>query len=174
MIHSSNDSVIVSALRKGQVRRAVSLLIDSFNDELYAYCDALLGRAGAAVYQRALAAAIGGLAAFPGETSLRAWLFSITRREVLDYRWEHPDTYPGARDEGHCPLPRAALDHEDAALQAVPEADRELLLLRFWHGLRMDEVAFVVGRPPAEVRRRAGLALLTYSAALVRGGAEPC
>ncbi len=179
MIQSSNDNIIVSALRKGQVRRAVSLLLDSFNDELFAYCATMLDdSAVATVYQRALMVAIGNLAAFDGQTTLRAWLFSTARRAIMDHQWESPSIYPGAREDGYCPLPppgEVAPGDESGnePMIMLPQADRELLQLRFWHGLRLREVAFVVGRPVAEVRRSASEALILLSTNLRAGGSLP-
>lgn len=177
MIQSSSESIIVSALRRGQVRRAVGMLVDSYNDDLYAYCASLLGPAsGARVYQQALASAISNLGSYQEKVTLRGWLFAIARRTVLDYQREHPVLYPCAQEEGHCPVPPEAETAEDADgadLASLPPATRELLQLRLWHGLRLRDVAFVVDRPADEVRRQASDALALLSLMSGRAGQAP-
>lgn len=168
MIQPANESVIVTALRRGQVRRAVGMLVDSYNDDLYCYCVSLLGGAsGARVYQQALAAAIGNLGSFQGQASLRAWIFAIARGAILDHMWRHPALYPEAQEVGYCPAakPGSGADEDpqrDAGaddLSRVSEPIREVLQLRLWHGLRLREVAFVVDRPVDQVRRQASDAM---------------
>ena len=168
MIQPSSENVIVTALRRGQVRRAVGMLVDSYNDDLYCYCASLLGTAsGARVYQQALAAAIGNLGSYQGQASLRAWLFAIARGATLEHQWRHPALYPEAREQGYCPLPdqrRAADERQPRAAETVdlsqfPPATQEILQLRLWHGLHLREVAFVIGRPVGEVRHQASEAL---------------
>jgi RNA polymerase sigma-70 factor (ECF subfamily) len=62
-----------------------------------------------------------------------------------------PACSPGVESELECSARRRALV---AALVAVGERDRELLLLRFWDGLAPREIAGVVGVSPVTVRAR--------------------
>jgi len=166
MIQSSSESIIVSALRRGQVRRAVGMLVDSYNDDLYTYCASLLGPAsGARVYQQALAAAISNLGSYQEKMTLRGWLFAIARRTILNHKREHPALYPGAHEDGHCPVPDQPAESTPGGedLASLPPETRELLQLRLWHGLSLREVAFVVDRPVDQVRRQASDALALLS-----------
>lgn len=100
-----------------------------------------------------------GLHAFEGdEGRFAAWLFTIARRRVIDYRRtavRRPpallgvdlDDRPGADD------PAAAVTDSAAALLArlTPE-QAEVITLRVLAGLSADEVAEVVGRTPGAVR----------------------
>ena len=172
MIQPSSENVIVTALRRGQVRRAVGMLVDSYNDDLYCYCASLLGPAsGGRVYQQALAGAIGNLDSYQGQSSLRAWLFAIARGAILEHQWRHPALYPGAREQGYCPLPEPGSscegeqpsNAETVDLTILPQATQEILQLRLWHGLRLREVAFMTGQPVDEVRRHASDALTLFA-----------
>jgi RNA polymerase sigma-70 factor (ECF subfamily) len=60
------------------------------------------------------------------------------------------------------------------AVAALPEADREVLLMRHFEGLSNQEVAFLLGLDPATASKRHGRALLRLRQALLDGGlAEP-
>jgi len=56
-MHSMSETVIVAALRKGNLRRAVELILDSYQDEVFGYCARLVEPGGSDLN--------------PGETLLR-------------------------------------------------------------------------------------------------------
>jgi RNA polymerase sigma-70 factor (ECF subfamily) len=64
------------------------------------------------------------------------------------------------------PTPSETIDHQELVLRVrhavaeLPEADREILLLRTFEGLSFEEVAFLLGIEPAAARKRHGRALL--------------
>ena len=60
------------------------------------------------------------------------------------------------------------------AVAGLPEADREVLLMRNFEGLSNQEVAYLLGLDPATASKRHGRALLRLRQALLDGGlAEP-
>lgn len=156
----AREGTIIAALRCGDVKRAVELLLEAYQDEVYAYCARLVGPAQAVrVYHRVLAAAIDDLPARDGTTSLRAWLFGIARRTVTH---QHRVAQPGAQAldpsyipvsltelRGACPVRESDVDRAMAELSAEV---REVLQLVLWHGLTLAEVARVTERTEAQTR----------------------
>jgi RNA polymerase sigma-70 factor (ECF subfamily) len=56
------------------------------------------------------------------------------------------------------------------AVAQLPEADREILLMRTFEGLSFEEVAYTLGIDPAAARKRHGRALLRLHKILSEGG----
>lgn len=99
---------------------------------------------------------------FKGEGSYRAWLFTIARNTVATWRAErkkklvpiedlpeHPDPAPSAQS--------LAIASEDSALlwtavAHLPEAQREVVRLRYRRELTIDEIARVTRRSSGAVR----------------------
>ena len=99
--------------------------------------------------------------------SARAWLFRSVRNAALNQvrsrrrrraREQRPRAGPAAWFQ---PNPAAPIDAEAvrAAVAALPEAQREIIVLRIWAGLTLAEAAEVVGRPVSTLfsRYQAGL-----------------
>ncbi len=104
------------------------------------------------------------LLAVPEEKRL-AWLLSVAQHKLVDYyrvssrRQQVPLDAVAATleaDEARSPE-AAALRHERhaslrAALQALPQTQREVVQLRFGEGLRCTEIATVLGKREGAVR----------------------
>jgi RNA polymerase sigma factor (sigma-70 family) len=104
------------------------------------------------------------LLAVPEEKRL-AWLLSVAQHKLVDYyrlsgRRQHLplDAVAGALEADEALAPEAvALRHEQdadlrAALQALPQTQREVVQLRFGEGLRCTEIATVLGKREGTVR----------------------
>ena len=115
-----------------------------------------------------------GLAGFTGdEAGLRAWVFTIAHRRLLD-DWRRRSRRPQAADDPADLSGHAGGDVEDDALtrlgaEAVerlcgelPPDQRSVLLLRILADLTVDQVAQVLGRSVASVKalQRRGLRTL--------------
>jgi RNA polymerase sigma-70 factor, ECF subfamily len=121
------------------------------------------------------AAAVAAIDRFRGEASVLTWLISIARRKLIDAarrRGRHPellevDLLPGTLDmaalsgcgENAAPeSPAAALQRRETAAEvrrlvlALPEAQREALLLRCVEELSLAEIARVLGRSENAVK----------------------
>ncbi len=99
---------------------------------------------------------------FKGDGTYRSWLFTIARNTVASWRAErkkklvpiedlpeHPDPAPSA--------PALAIASEDRALlwdaiARLPEAQREVVRLRYWRELTIDEIARLTRRSSGAVR----------------------
>jgi RNA polymerase sigma factor (sigma-70 family) len=181
-VPSTSEIVIVTALRSGNVRRAVELLLDIYQDELFGYCARLAGaREAQSVYQAVLIAATEQLAVLEGRTSIRAWLFQLARGAILHYQRGNHHLFPGALADGYAPVagpddaPGLRLRDEvvERFLAQADAATTEILQLALWHGLSLGEVALVVGRSEAEVRRKAAAGLAQLDLEISRRGGAP-
>ena len=173
---STSETAIVTALRSGDVRRAVELILDVYQEDIFSYCVRLVG-AGEAVsaYQRILATALEEISSLSGQASIRAWLFRIARTAALYFHRRHHHQFSGALEAGYVPtigpgdVPglRVADEVLDQCLLEIEPAALEVLQLALWHGLGLAEVAYVVDRREPEVRRMAtqGLRLLDFQIA---------
>lgn len=112
----------------------------------------------AQVFYKALSAA----GTFKGEGSYRAWLFTIARNSVATWRAERTKRLVPIDDVAHHldPAPSAqslAIASEDRdllweAVGRLPEAQREVVSLRYRRELSIDEIARVTRRSTGAVR----------------------
>lgn len=182
MLHSMSETVIVAALRKGNLRRAVELILDSYQDEVYGYCARLVTPAEAVqVYQQVMTTALEELTTFTGTTSIRAWLYGIARRTILHFHRTRVGSYPDAREADYAPVacpdevPVLKLMDEDleACIGRISPLAREVLQLSLWQGLALPEVAHVVGCSEPRARHLAAEGLHSLSLELSRSNSTP-
>jgi DNA-directed RNA polymerase specialized sigma24 family protein len=177
----TGETVIVTALRSGNVRRAVELMLDIYQDEVFGYCARLCGiREALRVYQMVLASALDALSTLEERITVRAFLFQIARAAVLHHQRSTPILFPSAHTPSHAPIagPEDApgIQLRDEVIERwqilLDPSTIEILQLALWQGLHPAEVALVVGRSELEVRRKAsaGLALLDLEISRQRGG----
>ena len=140
------------------------------------------------------AAALAALPRFRGDSGHYAWLLGIARRKIVDatrrrrHRPELLDTDLTedereslglllATDIGE--LPEEVVQHEEARqemrklLAALPEAQRETLLLQVVHDLSIREIAQVIGRSEAAANsllQRARAAIYRHGRSYFLGG----
>ena len=112
----------------------------------------------AAVFLKALSAGH----TFRGEGSYRAWLFAIARNTLANYRTEKarllipvaelPD---GSTEEDSPTVVALAKEERDLIWEVVgnlPEAQREVIRLRYLKDLTIDEIARFTGRTTGAIR----------------------
>jgi RNA polymerase sigma-70 factor (ECF subfamily) len=147
------------------------------------------------VVQDAQLEAVRRLAAYLEQPAMpfRLWLRQLTRDRLLKLRRHHLGTARRAV-EREVPLPdRSSLDLAGQllaggstpsqqidraelarrlrrALAQLPEADREVLLMRNFEGLSYQEVAYLLDIDPAAARKRHGRALVRLHRILFEGG----
>lgn len=112
----------------------------------------------AQIFIKSLAAASG----FRADGSYRSWIFQIARNTVATWKKARPRSEILIEDvfEGSDPLDAAPSslpnDERAAVLQTVvelPEAQREVILLRYWKELPIEEIAHRTRRSAGAVRQ---------------------
>ncbi len=181
---SSDDQLLLQA-QAGE-RAAMEELLERHEPQIYRFALRMCGAQEAArdVLQETLLAAFKGLRDFRGDARLSTWLFQVARsfcikenrkragepavHEALDApaaeelaadAAREPDVVAHAREVG------AVLK---AALAALPEEQREVIVLKDVHGLPVEEVANVVGESVAATKSRLHRARLALRG-LLRG-----
>jgi RNA polymerase sigma factor (sigma-70 family) len=106
-----------------------------------------------------------------GESEFRSWVFVIAHHRLLDERRHHrrhpaePAPAAAIAEQGDLgnveeeAMRTLSAQHVERLLAALPEAQREVLLLRLIAGLTVDEVARALGRSADSVKalQRRGL-----------------
>ena len=177
MLHTMSETVIVAALKRGNLRRAVELILDTYQDEIYGYCASLVGSAeSGGVYQQVLVTALEELPTFNGMVSIRAWLYGVARRVVLRFQQgkSSPEPVPSAPAGGDdLPGLRPTDVELESCFSGLSPVPRELLQLTLWHGLLLSEAAYVTERSLPEARRLAAEGLSVLSGELQRKSGAP-
>ncbi len=195
MTNEKSEAALLAQARAGE-RAAVEELLVRHEPQIYRFALRMCGAQEAArdVLQETLLAAFKGVRDFRGDAKLSTWLFQVARsycskenrrragepavHEALDA----PAAAHLATDAARAP---DAVAHAKelgavlrAALAALPEEQREVIVLKDVHGLPIDEVATVIGQSvPATKSRlhRARLALRGLVQGVLDGpGAAPC
>ncbi|WP_432572089.1 RNA polymerase sigma factor [Kineococcus sp. SYSU DK005] len=162
------DEVLARRAALGD-RDAFAAIVDRHGPALHRYAARLLDDRDQTedCLQEALLAAWRGLPSFRGESSLRTWLFTLTRHAVLARarRWpasgsrphvpveEVVDRIRDLREDPERSSVESALRHAlDLALQLLPPRQRSAWLLREVEGLTYEEIGAVLGTSGTAVR----------------------
>jgi RNA polymerase sigma-70 factor, ECF subfamily len=150
-------------------RRAFERLVERHENALFRYALRLCGggREAEDALQDGLLAAWRGAATFRGEAAARTWLFQVVihacrrgRRRKVGEPERHDDVTlaVGLAAEGSPPDERAAAREVgsalEAALAAMPDDAREVLVLRDVEGLSGEETAAALGVGLAAMKSR--------------------
>jgi len=166
-------------IQAGQRRRAGEWLVRTYAGEVLGLCAAMVRDRAAAedLTQEVFGAAFTGLDQFRGDASVRTWLLAIARNRCIDHlRARRRDPWAGIGDDlepddqpDDTPLPGDLLGRRaevEAALAALGEGERALVVLRFRHGLDHAELAAAFGLREGTVRMRISRALRRMREAL--------
>ena len=160
--------LVASVLRKD--RKAAARFVAAHIDAVYAYArHRLTPRADLVddVVQEVFLAALNGLAAFHGSSSLRTWVMGITRHKIEDVyrrrlRLHEALDEVDAIEESAASGSTALDDQIDAArarekarqvLAQMPERYGLLLLWRYWEQRSIREMAAAIGTTEKSVER---------------------
>jgi RNA polymerase sigma factor (sigma-70 family) len=103
----------------------------------------------------------------PSPDRLRAWLFrcvrnaSLNELRSLQRRRRQERQFAGGRTAWFLPAPEGRLDAEtvQALLTALSEQQRELVVLRIWGQLTLEQISEIVGQPVSTLWSRYRAAL---------------
>lgn len=169
------DSSIAEAIRDGEHRRALIALAEHYGASIGRLCAAMLGDRGEAeeLTQEILLQAHAAMPGFEGRSTVRRWLYGITRRScsrALRRRRRRGELHASAireeqllREEDASPDRQLIAAREAArlrqALDTLSEGRREVLLLRYVSGLSYREIGAICGIREDAARQRAAAGL---------------
>lgn len=177
----SPEEQALEALSEGNLRHALTLLMDCYGEELYRHCRQMLGSDALAadVHQTVFVQAFGDLPSFARRSSLRTWLYAIARHRCLDAlkmqrrrRWRF---LQGASTEERAdPRPTADQSLQEfsrsqamtRALQCLKPEVRLAVLLRYREEMSYEQMSEVCGAAPATLQARVQRALPKLKKAL--------
>ena len=96
----------------------------------------------------------------PAKASVSTWIFTITRNTVIDhYRRSKPSEEPDENLSDETEVDEELLNNEmlselTAALRALPEEMRDIIVLRYYDGKPLTEVAEIMGLSYGAVKLR--------------------
>lgn len=168
-----DERAIHAALGARDVRRALTLTMNRYGDEVYrlAYAMTHSYHLAEEVRQQVFVEVYRDLASFSGRTSLRAWVFGIARHRCLDIakkhrRWtsrfknepppeEEPDDHEPDRELDRRRLAKILA----ACLARLAPAARDAVVLRYQQDLSYDEASAVAGDHAGTLQQRVARAL---------------
>jgi len=175
-------TAVLTAAKQGD-EAAFSQLWRDANPSLVRYLRVIAPEVAEDVAAETWVQVLRGFTTFRGdEQAWRAWLFTISRRKVIDEgrrKARHPSVQLGEVPPGILPsaadAAEEALDHLStrsalAMLAALPPLQAEVILLRVVAGLETEAVARLLGRSPGAVRVAAHRGLRQLARITARDG----
>jgi RNA polymerase sigma-70 factor, ECF subfamily len=179
------DDQVQRLIARGEYRSALEALVRGYQRVIVRYCVTMLGDTGHGeeVAQEVFLGAYAALPRFRREASLRTWLLAIARKQCLkalrdrrrrrqleeDRRQEIAHGVHRAPPDPSAEDPEALRQRVRQGLERLRPAERTVLLLRYETGLTLVEVAHLLGRSEAGVRRQLARALEQLRAVLEEG-----
>lgn len=166
------DDDVRELIARGDLSRALQLLMQRHGEAMYRYCCTALDSEALAddVLQRVFIEAYRDLRSYSGRSTLRAWLFGITRHRVLDEKRSLQRA--AGRSQ---PLKVSALDPQPLAAERIDDEQlrqallsclgevgehvRTALLLRYQQGFSFEEMAQVCNEKAGTLQARVARAL---------------
>jgi RNA polymerase sigma factor (sigma-70 family) len=161
-IDHKRDELLAIRCQLGDVA-AFDELVERWHGPLWAYVRRLVGSDDGAseVLQDVWVRVIRGIARLRDGSKLRAWLFGITRRTLMDrLRGQYArrtETDIEAHDIAAEPVDDAValdLDALDRALETLPLVEREVLTLFYLNDLSLNDVAEALQVPVGTIKSR--------------------
>jgi RNA polymerase sigma-70 factor, ECF subfamily len=184
-VSQTGDDQVQRLLAQGDYRAALEALVRGYQHLIVRHCTAMLGDAahGEEVAQEVFLGAYAAMPRFRREASVRTWLLAIARKQCLKAlrdrrrrrRLEEEQQQAIARGAHRAPVdppeedPEVLRQRVRRGLDRLGLAERTVLLLRYETGLTLVEVAHIVGRSEAGVRRQLARALAQLRTALEEG-----
>ncbi len=171
---ASSDEALLARYRAGE-SAAFELLYQRHRQGLYRFLLGLSGKAELAeeVYQETWLSLIRSTSGPAGRASFRTWLYQIARNRLIDHWRKHGvrnplhDSYDeqlhAEADQAPGPEQQLSLCRDrqriEAALQDLPEDQREVFLLRAHGELELPQIASLTQAPLETVKSRFRYAL---------------
>ncbi len=169
------DEQALQALRRGDRRAALVLLMSEYGSDIHRYCFKILRNAATAddVHQQVFIQAYEGFGSFSGGSSLRTWLYAIANHRCLDAckasrRWFHRFKLSGAETHDEVdPAPsgedrvaaRSVVEALDGCLEKLEPHVRIAVVLRYQEGFTYEQMAQICQEKPATLQARVARAM---------------
>src|ERR1043166_7727103 len=175
------DGDVRGLLDRGGALAAIQLLMQRHGAAVYRYCRESLADAAAAgdAHRQVFISAFRYRHTLSRSLSVRAWLFALARRCVLDAGATAAAVLaqPSAAEDPVAPidsLDDAGLTESvGACMRALDAPTRALILLRYQQGLSAAEVSAICDEPPGSVARRLRSGLAELWQRIECGEADP-
>ncbi|HEX4733230.1 MAG TPA: sigma-70 family RNA polymerase sigma factor [Thermoleophilaceae bacterium] len=163
-----SDQRLVKLVRAGH-ERAFEAIVERYRQPLVRFCARILpeSRCEDAV-QQAFINAHGALTASDEAVQLKPWLFAITRNAALNMLrqngWNYdqiPLDFDGVRRPDQLFEQRIELQETVAALNGLPDRQRDAIVMREFEGRSYDEIALALGANDGAVRQLLNRARVT-------------
>ena len=158
----ARDADIVALLRCGRQPEAFARLFERYEVLIFRLCRALLRNESAAdAAQEAFVRIWRSLHTYDGSAALSTWIYTVARNSCFTSmrregtRARHFEAFDediDLPDEGVEPLDAAATSTVQQAVASLPDRQRTVVQLFYWQDQSVDEVARMLGIPPATVK----------------------
>jgi RNA polymerase sigma-70 factor (ECF subfamily) len=155
----ASDEDLVGRIAQGQAA-ALEMLLGRYERPLAAFVHRRTGgRDVEDLYQETWLRVVRAAASFDRHRKFSTWLFEIAANLCRDW-WRRHAHDPQSDALDSVPDARSATARVDDAmtveslLSRLPDAQREVLVLRFWHDLGETEISEIVGCPKGTVKSR--------------------
>ena len=152
-----NEQEIIESVKSGNYE-AFGLVIEKYKESLYSFIFYSTKNEAAAqdIYQDSLVKALTQLKNYREKGNFKAWLFTIARNKVTDYFRANnktvslpedttADIFPSKENTEKEVLSKISLENIPAKIEALPDKDREIILLRQY--LSFQEISEVLDCP---------------------------
>lgn len=183
------DSDVLDRIARGDMTGAIRQLMDRHGEAVYRYCRTQLRDDTLAedVHQQVFISAFKSLGKFERNSTLRTWLFGITRHRVLDAvklrdrakahiesgsddAEDVADPAPSLDDQLDDGRLREALKH---CVQQLAAPVREAVLLRYQQGFTFEEMAKICDDKPGTLQAQVSRALPKLRSCIQRRTRRP-
>lgn len=164
LLNTQSDATLCGLAARGN-SSAFDTIHRRYHRRIFVYVYGLLGRTASAedaedITQDAFHSAFHSLANRRQDGSVKAWLYTIARNKTFDHiraqriaTVEIGDDATATADTEQIVENRMALTWLLAAIESLPERQREALVLRELGGLSYDEIAVTIGASEASVKQ---------------------
>jgi len=160
--HSAIDDTLVAKAAGGD-EAALALIYDTYARDIYRYHHSRVGNVPDAedLTAQTFMAVLETLPSYQPRGLFRAWIFRIAYNKLMDFYRQQK--YQAMEISPDIPVTEETLDgviqdqaHEllAALFEGLPEAERELLRLRYLGKLTYAEISMILGRKEDAVRKR--------------------
>jgi len=182
-IRADPEAEALAAIGQRDWRRALTVLMHAYGDDLYRHCRQVLGNDDLAqdVHQIVFVHAYRDLPKFDRRSRLRTWLYGIARHRCMDalkstrrrsQRFAAAGGVPDVADSRFGADAGVRAAELERALMALDPKVRIAVLLRYQDGLSYEEMAQVCGERAPTLQARVARALPRLRRVLERGDYE--